>query len=150
MVDMLLLYLLLLMVPEQVRDCHFCSYCYFYYFIVFCSSSSFCCFSSSRFLSSYLKFFLWPEEKVMNLVLTFPICEYGDFPICMRVKISFPSSLACSVDWFTDMTRKFVSILDYFLHMAYPVDVNWPSFTGQTVEIVHPFLQIKIPYFLAK
>ncbi len=57
------------MVPEQVRHCHFCSYCYLY--IVLCSSFTLLCFSSSWLFSPYLEVFLWLRGKVFHLVLPF-------------------------------------------------------------------------------
>ncbi len=67
-------YILLLMVPEQVWDWHFCSYqCVFF---VFC-----------LFLSSLVWFFVWlPEEELTLLFLLHR--ENGDFSILMK-DISF-------------------------------------------------------------
>ncbi len=63
-------YILLLMVPEQVSDWHFCSYgCVI--FVFFC------------FLSSLVWFFLWLPEEVLTFLFLLHF-ENGDFSILMK------------------------------------------------------------------
>jgi len=63
-------YILLLMVPEQVWDWHFCSYrCVFSFFVCF--------------LSPLVWFFLWLPEEVLALLFLVH-CESGDFSILMK------------------------------------------------------------------
>jgi hypothetical protein len=71
-------YILLLMVPEQVGDWHFCSYRLCFSFFV-------------CFLSPLVWFFLWLPEEVLALLFLLH-CENGDFSILMK------DNYSCTLD----------------------------------------------------
>jgi hypothetical protein len=64
-------YILLLMVPEQVRSWHFCSYWYVFFVFPF-------------FFVSPCLVFLWLPEEVLALLFLLHR-ENGDFSILMKV-----------------------------------------------------------------
>jgi len=111
-------YILLLMVPEQVWDWHFCSYwCVFFVFCLFfvspClvlsaaswGSVSLAVSSSSwewRFLYSYERYWLWMELKIFCMV---SLCNYVDISCycvsgCRLILFSFVFLKLLALMWF--------------------------------------------------